>query len=170
MMLAMDENKHPDSDAALFTARITPQRSLSPRGVAMVLAFAALVSFTISLPFVLLGAWPIAGFFGIDVLLLWWAFRLQAKEARAYEEIVVSRPALTVRRVNAVGLAREARFNPAWVRLRRDVHAEFGVERLSLDEGRRSVEIARHLGRGEKGEFARALQSGIDAARRFDHG
>jgi uncharacterized membrane protein len=164
----MNENKPPDSgpsEKAVFSARIHPQRSLTPRGVSFVLISVAVVSFAVSLPFVILGAWPIAGFFGLDVLLLWWAFRIQANEANAYEEIVVTRPAMMIRDVSAKGRVREAQFNPYWVRLKRDAHAEWGVERLSLQEGRRSLEIARYLGRGEKADFARALEHGLDEAR-----
>jgi uncharacterized membrane protein len=168
MLGSMNDHKPPESGSAetpVFSVRISPQRSMSPRGVALVLMITAVVSFTVSLPFVMLGAWPIAGFFGLDVLLLWYAFRLQAQSARAYEEIVVTRPVMLIRDVSAKGRVQEARFNPYWVKLKRDVHAEWGVERLSLQEGRRSLEIARHLGRGEKADFAAALQSGLNAAR-----
>jgi uncharacterized membrane protein len=168
MLITMSENKPPLSGLSehpVFSARIHPQRSLTPRGVSLVLVSVAVVSFVVSMPFVILGAWPIAGFFGLDVLLLWWAFRIQAREANAYEEIVVTRPAMMIRDVSAKGYVREARFNPYWVRLKRDTHAEWGVERLSLHEGRRSLEIARYLGRGEKADFAKALESGLSEAR-----
>jgi uncharacterized membrane protein len=164
MIMRMPQSKPPES-APLFSARISPQRSLAPRGVALILVITAIVSAILSLPFILLGAWPIAGFYGLDVLLLWLAFRIQARQAEAYEEIVVTRPSLVVRDVSARGKMREAAFNPYWVRLARETHAEWGVERLLLNEGRRSLEIARHLGRGEKAAFARALQGGIDEAR-----
>jgi uncharacterized membrane protein len=168
MLCLMNENKPPDSaswEQPVFSARIHPQRSMTPRGVALVLLLAGSVSAMISLPFVIMGAWPIAGFFGLDVFLLWLAFRVQAREANAYEEILVTRPHMLIRDVSARGRVREARFNPYWVRLKRDVHAEWGVERLSLEEGRRSLEIARHLGRGEKAKFATALQKGLSDAR-----
>jgi uncharacterized membrane protein len=168
MIVSMSEHKPPDLDAfdqPVFTARIHPQRSMTPNGVAAVLVGVAVVSFVASMPFVLMGAWPVAGFFGLDVLLLWFAFRIQAREAHAYEEIVLTRPEMLIRNVCAKGRVREARFNPYWVRLKRDVHAEWGVERLSVQEGPRSHEIARYLGRSEKGEFATALQGGLNQAR-----
>jgi uncharacterized membrane protein len=168
MIGCMSKDKPPDSaagDPLVFSARIHPQRSLTPRGVALVLVFAAAVSFLVSLPFVVLGAWPIAGFFGIDLVLLWFAFRIQARDAEAYEEILLTRPAMLIRDVSPKGRIREARFNPYWVRLDSEVHQEWGVERLSLREGRRSMEIARYLGRGEKADFAKALQDGLDEAR-----
>jgi uncharacterized membrane protein len=163
-------NDYPASDALadqpVFAARITPQRSLSPRGTALVLLFVALVSFCVSVPFVVLGAWPIAGFFGLDVLLVWLAFKIHQNDAKAYEEVELTAIRLTLRDVPARGPTRLMEFNPDWTRLKRDVHAEFGVERLSVEEGRRRVEIARHLGRSEKAEFAEALQAGLNKARR----
>jgi uncharacterized membrane protein len=153
-------------DQPVFTARITPQRSLSPRGVAMVLLSVAAVSFCVSVPFVLLGAWPIAGFFGLDVLLVWLAFRIHQNSAKAYEDIELTPIRLTLRDVPVRGPVRLAEFNPDWVRLKRDVHAEFGIEKLSVEEGQRRVEIARYLGRSEKAEFAEALQAGLLKVRR----
>jgi uncharacterized membrane protein len=161
----LHSSSHPRADQPVFAARITPQRSLSKRGVAMVLIFVAAVSFCVSLPFVILGAWPIAGFFGLDVLLVWLAFRIHQRDAMAYEEVELTPVMLTLRDVPVRGPQRLSRFNPAWVRLKRDVHAEFGVERLSIEEGRRRVEIARYLGRAEKAEFAKALQDGLHQAR-----
>ena len=42
------------------------------RLVVLLVAAASLVA---SIPFVVLGFWPVAGFYGLDVLLLWLALR-----------------------------------------------------------------------------------------------
>lgn len=152
----------------VFAARLTPNRSLSDRGAALVLLLTGLATAALSLPFVILGAWPVAGFLGLDVLLLWLAFRMYRRHATAYEVITVEPSVLRVTNVSAAGRAAEARFHPFWARIRRDEHEEFGVERLTINEGRRSVEIARHLGRGEKADFARALEDGIRRANAAD--
>ena len=150
----------------MFAARLSPNNSLGPRGVAIVLAGVGLVSFTVSLPFVLLGAWPVGGFFGLDVLALWLAFRAASRRARAYEEVFVTRVDLLLRKVSAQGERSEWRFNPAWVRLGRDEHAEFGVQRLTLRERGRSVSVGGFLGPDEKAEVAAALGEALREARR----
>lgn len=150
----------------IFSARLSPSLSLSWRGAAWVVGLTALASLILSVPFTLLGAWPVAGFFGVDVLLLAIAFRVVAHRARAYEEVVLTPVELTIRQVGPKGTAREWRFNPRWVRLERDEHAEFGTQRLALVEGVRRVDVGAFLGAEEKADFAGALGSALATARR----
>ena len=74
----------------------------------------------VSLPFYLIGAWPIVGFLGLDVALLALAFRASFRAARAYEEFRLTYLELLLARESAGGARREWRFNPAWVTLERD--------------------------------------------------
>jgi uncharacterized membrane protein len=46
----------------------------------------------IGLPMYLLGAWPVAGFAGLDVALLWWLFNRNYVDARRSETLRLSRP------------------------------------------------------------------------------
>ena len=71
----------------------------------------------------------LVGFLGLDVLLVYLAFRLNFSAAKAYEEVTVTPSELRVRKVSHLGRAREWVLNPLWVKLDRVVHAEFGVER-----------------------------------------
>jgi uncharacterized membrane protein len=154
------------ADAVVFHATLHPHRSLTRGGRALLFGFVALVSLLVSVPFYILGAWPVAGFFGLDVVLLWLAFRISNARARAYEELFLTHVELLVRRVSHLGSSREWRFNPNWVRVSREDHAEFGTQRVLLVEGRRSVEMAAFLGAEEKADFAGALQAAIAEARK----
>jgi uncharacterized membrane protein len=116
--------------------------------------------------FLLLGAWPVFGFFGLDVLAVYWAFRVNYRSARAYEQVTVTPSELTVRKVSHHGRIREWTLNPLWVRLDRVVHAEFGIERLFLVSHGRRLAIAGFLGPQEKETFALALSTALGAAKR----
>ena len=104
-----------------------------------------------------MGAWPVCGFFGLDVLLVYLAFRANYRTARAYEEVTVTASELTVRQVSHRGRVREWTLNPLWVQLDRIVHEEFGIERLFLVSRGRRLPIAAFLGPHEKESFALAL-------------
>ena len=132
----------------------------------MTLCFVALVGVLVSIPFYLLGAWPVVGFFGLDVLALYLAFHVCNARAREYEELNLTRLELLYRRISHRGTGREWRFNPFWVRLQKEVHEEFGTQRIQLVEGRRSVVIGGFLGAEEKEDFASALQEALAEARR----
>jgi Integral membrane protein len=97
-----------------------------------------------------MGAWPVFGFFGLDVLVIYWAFRINFRRADAVEEISVTPSELRVRRVSHRGHVVEWVLNPLWVRLDQKTHAEFGIERLYL-VSKRPPRIHREFsGRDEK--------------------
>jgi uncharacterized membrane protein len=116
--------------------------------------------------FLTAGAWPVLGFFGLDVLLVYWAFRLNYRSARAYELVTVTPSELTVRKVNHYGRMREWTLNPVWVRLQREVHEEFGLQRLFLESQGRQLTIGGFLPPQEKESFAVALSGALAEAKR----
>ena len=154
------------SDRPLFVARLRPHRSLTQRNFRILLMVFGGASLFASLPFVALGAWPVVGFMGLDMALLYCAFRANFHAARAYEDVRVSPIELMLAKVSARGIRAEWRFNPAWVRLRREEHEEFGTQRLALESRGRSVEVAQFLGPGEKAQFASRLSEALAEARR----
>jgi len=153
-------------DAKIFSAVITPHRSLGQTGFLIFMICLGGLSFISGMAFVLMGAWPVCGFFGLDVLLVYVAFRANYRTGRAYEEVTVTAGELTVRKVNHRGGVREFTLNPLWVRLDRIVHEEFGIERLFLVSHGRRLPIAAFLGPDEKASFARALTNALGEARR----
>src|SRR5712692_12072518 len=116
----------------LFSALLTPHRSLNRTGFLVLMAFLAAVSFAAGIAFLLMGAWPVLGFFGLDVLVIYWAFRINFRRAAASEEISVTPSELRVRRVSHRGHVVEWVLNPLWVQFEQKSHAEFGIERLYL--------------------------------------
>jgi uncharacterized membrane protein len=159
-----------DNDAfaepAIFSAIITPHRSLNSTGFLILMLVIGGLSFASGLMFLMIGAWPVFGFLGLDVLLIYWAFRANFRAARAYEEVTVTASELTVRKVSHRGNVREWTLNPVWVRLDRIVHEEFGIERLFLVSRGRRLPIAAFLGPHEKASFARALSTALGEAKR----
>ena len=150
----------------LFSALLTPHRSLNRTGFLVLMAFLSVVSFAAGLAFLLMGAWPVFGFFGLDVLVVYWAFRINFRHAKATEEISVTPSELRVRRVSHRGHVVEWVLNPLWVRLDQKTHAEFGIEKLYLVSRGRRVSVASFLGADEKASFAKALTAALQAAKR----
>ena len=156
----------PALEPKLFSALLTPHRSLSRNGFIVLMGIVSVVSFAAGVVFWLIGAWPVFGFFGLDVLLIYWAFRINYRRALAYEEVMVTATELRVRKVSHRGRVAEWTLNPLWVRLDRDTHAEFGIERLFLVSRGRRLSIAGFLSPDEKASFAQALSAALGEARR----
>jgi uncharacterized membrane protein len=153
-------------DTTIFSAVITPHRSLGGVGFLVLMIALGGISFIAGMVFLVAGAWPVFGFFGLDVLLVYWAFRANYRAASAYEQVTVTSSELTVRQVSHRGKVSEWMFNPLWVRLDRDAHEEFGLQRLFLVSRDRRLAIAGFLGPTEKESFARALSAALGEARR----
>jgi uncharacterized membrane protein len=155
-----------DPQPELFSALLTPHRSLSRSGFLVLMGIVSIVSFAAGVAFLLLGAWPVFGFFGLDALVIYWAFRINFRDAKASEEIRITPSELRVRRISHRGHVVEFVLNPLWVQLDQKTHAEFGIEKLYLLSKGRRVSIGNFLGPDEKASFAKALTVALQAARR----
>ena len=153
-------------EVEIFSALLTPHRSLNRTGFLVLMAVLSVVSFAAGVVFLMLGAWPVFGFFGLDVLAIYWAFKIYFRRARASEEIRLTPSELQVRRINPRGHVVEFSFNPLWVQLDRKTHAEFGVEKLYLVSRGQRIAIGSFLGADEKASLANALMAALHAARR----
>ena len=153
-------------EPTIFSAVLTPHRSLGRKGFLILMTVLGLISFATGTAFLLAGAWPVFGFCGLDVLLIYFAFRVSYRRAKAYEQVTVTPSELTVRQVSHHGRISEWTLNPLWVKLDRVVHAEFGIERLFLVSHGRRLAIAGFLGPQEKESFALALSAALGEAKR----
>jgi uncharacterized membrane protein len=165
-MTAGNDFDPPPDEPELFSALLTPHRSLNRTGFIVLMSFLSAVSFAAGVAFWIMGAWPVFGFFGLDVLLIYWAFKVNFRRARATEEIRVTPSELRIRRVSHRGHVVEWVLNPVWVQLDQKVHAEFGIEKLYLVSRGRRVSVASFLGADEKASFAKALLAALQAAKR----
>ncbi len=154
------------NDPPILSLRLKPHRSLTKGNFRLLLMIFSGASFFSSLPFILLGAWPVAGFMGLDVAAFYFAFRANFRAARAYEDVLLTPFELRFAKVSAKGARAEWLFNPAWVRLDRVEHEEFGTQRLAFVSHGRSVEVGPFLGPEEKARLAVNLSRALAEARR----
>ncbi len=153
-------------DPPLLDLTLWPRRSLTPRGFRLLMLAMACASTIYSLPFYLMGAWPVVGFLGLDVLALSVAFTLSFRSAELREYIRVTPLEFVLSKVGIDGREREWRFNPLWVRLVRRDHAEFGLLGLSLASRGRSVDFAGFVGPDARETIARDVSRALAEARR----
>jgi len=148
----------------LFTAILSPHRSLSLRGFNILMGLVGFVSFVVGIGFLMMGAWPVFGFFGLDVALIYLAFRRNYLDARAFEEINLSRQELQIRRVSARGHEVKHSFNPYWTRLLID-RRPWGIAAIALTSSGRRLSIGAFLSPDDRAAFADALSNALASAR-----
>ena len=156
-MSAQDTLAAPDSR---FSAVLLPHRSLGRKGFIALMGFISVVSLLTGIAFYMKGAWPVLGFFGIDIVLIYGAFRLNYRAARIYETVELSLSELKVTRFHPSGRAESWSFNPYWVRLEL-VESESSANRLSLHSHGRALHFANFLSDDEKRSFAHALRAAL---------
>lgn len=153
-------------EPTLFSALITPHRSLGNVGFVVLMSAIAVVSFIGGVMFLAIGAWPVGFFFGLDAVLIYWAFRVNYRAADAYEVVTVTPSELRVKKVTHKGKVSEWSLNPAWTRLDREAHEEFGLLRLCLVSRGRKLTVGGFLAPDERESFAKALSAAIGEAKR----
>lgn len=128
------------------------------------MAAISVVSFGTGLLFYLLGAWPVMGFMGLDVLLVYIAFKLNFRALRLYETVDLNGEALTVTRVAPSGKSQSWSFNPYWVRL--NLNARVGLaSELTLSSHGKQIVLGRFLSDPEREDFATALKAALSDVR-----
>jgi uncharacterized membrane protein len=147
-----------------FDAVLYPHRSLPPRGFLLLMLVLGGVSFAAGVSFVLIGAWPIFGYFGLDVLLVYIAFRASYRSARMHEWVRLTEHTLTVERVGRRGERRRWHFQPFWLRVVLEEQDE--TNRLVLSSHGREVVVGGFLAPAERKNLAAALKEALTRWRR----
>lgn len=150
----------------LFAAKLTPHRSLGPRGRAVLVGAVMAMAAIPSLVFYSLGAWPIVGFMGLDVLAVWVALRWSAHQTKRAEEVTLWPNRLEVREVSAGGKQSVVAFDPNETRLIVDRDYDEKTTALYLRNREGDYELGAFLAASEKASFARVFGTALRKARR----
>ena len=164
MTETLTQSQGPEGPDARFQAVLSPHRSLGPRGFVIFMAAVCVISFGTGLMFFMMGAWPVLGFMGLDVLLIYVAFRINFRALRVYETVALTDDALTVTRVAPDGNEQSWRFNPYWVRVHVDERVGLSSELSLVSHGKRLV-FGAFLTDPEREDFAAALKVALREAR-----
>lgn len=121
-------------------------------------------SFLFGLMFYHLGAIPVAGFFGLDMLLLYLAFRWSFRGARVSTDVQVSTTNVTLLHDDGAGGGRRAVIPTGFARIVLE-QPKRAPNVLRIEYGRRGWVIGRFLTDGERSDLATALKTAIAHAR-----
>jgi len=153
-------------ETLLFDALLRPNRSLGPRGFFILMAALGGFSFAAGIAFMSIGAWPVFGFFGLDLLAVYIAFRLNYRSGRGYETVRLTERRLSLLRVDWRGHRQRLDFQPYWLRVELDEPVTPGSQIMLASHGRRAV-VGSFLSPGERADFAAALRNALADLRRL---
>jgi len=143
-----------------FDAVLRPNRSLGARGFVLLMAALAALSFVAGIVFISVGAWPVFGFLGLDVLLIWLAFRVNYRSGRLAETVTLTDAALEVRRIDAYGRGAAWRVPPTWLRVEVANAGEHDCA-VTLRSHGEALVLGAFLAPEERKDFADALRAAL---------
>jgi uncharacterized membrane protein len=152
-------------DRPLFDFVIHPYRSLGPEGFRVLFYVVLAANAVVAIVLVALGGWPVLGFLGLDILLIYLAFRMSYAQMRAFERVTIDQDALVVERVDHHGARREWRFPAYWVSVWYEGDEDTGVSTVTLRSHGRALEIGGFLSPFERKDFAETLRDALHKAR-----
>ncbi len=145
-----------------WSVTLTPHRSLTREGFVALIALIVLINFIGGILFLVAGAWPVAGFMGLDVLLIWWAFKKNFADARRAEHISVQDDLVTVQRLTPEGIRQTLEFNRRWLKVELEYdEAREIVGRLLLVYRGALTEVGSFLGGDERQSLSKALRAAL---------
>jgi uncharacterized membrane protein len=146
------------ADTVHFSTLLRPHRSLSAEGFKWVMRGAIAANLLIGLPMYLIGAWPVLGFMGLDVWLLYWLFQRSYLDARRSETLTLTDRELIVDRIAPDGDREQHRLDAYWLRVEQG-------ERLVVTSRGNRVVIGRFLSPGERADVGEQLKAALVALR-----
>ena len=148
------------NDLKTFSILITPHRSLSRLGFKLFMSFLVVLSFVAGIIFVKIGAWPVTGFFGVDILIAYWAFKLNYESANRYETLTRDGGDIVLHRYFKNEKIETIRLVKSFTKVEifHDQEREI-IGPLLLRSSNRSYEIASFLGGYERLSLADAIKT-----------
>ena len=143
-----------------FERVLLPHRSLPPRGFRVLMIVLGLISLAVGVGFVSIGAWPVTGFFGLDVALVYIAFRLNYRQGRLREILRLAADTFTVERISVYGNRRVWQFQPFWMRVVLDEH-DSDRNRLFVASHGRFLAIGEFLAPAARRELAATIREAL---------
>jgi len=154
------------TEKPVFEAILSPHRSLGRTGLIILVSLTAGLTVFHAIMFATVRAWPVVGFFFIDLLLLYGAFWLSYRSGRQREFVSVSRTSLAIRKVAPSGKDSAFECNPFWARFNVDRHEEIGITKMRVVERNRHTDIGAFLNPDDKESFASAFSNALATVKR----
>lgn len=144
---------------------IEPNQSLSHPSFIAIMLTVGIITLGLSIFFLYLGAWPVLGFLGLDLVLLWFAFKLNSRSLKIVERIRMNDKQVMVTRESAQG-KESWMFNSYWLSVLVKNEPR-GKGYIQLASHGHFINIARYLTINERHELAEQIRSALTDSQSF---
>ena len=144
----------------LYSLTLKPYRSLNALGFFILMFVLCTFSFVAGIMFMKKGAWPVFGFFGLDVLLVYICFKLNFRSGKDFEIIDLTKKELIIRKYGATKLRKMYKLNPNWIKIK-ILNPKSHLSKLKITSKKKSVIIGSFLRPEERLEIVETLKKAL---------
>ena len=156
-------DKSPENGEAIVIT-LWPYRSLSLRGFRILIVVLASVMSFIGLGFYLLGAWPVVGFLGLEIFVVWYAFKWNYRSGQLVETVAITPQQVDITRTDWRGRSKTICLDGVWIKAELDTKEKRRC-RLYLRQHANKLEIGAFMPSAEKPYLAAALNEAFTRLR-----
>ena len=144
----------------LYEITLYPYRSLNKFGFFILMFTLAFISFVAGIIFMLKGAWPVFGFFGLDVLLVYIFFKINFRSGKKKEIIILTKNNLIIKIYNSEKILKTFKLDPGWLKINL-IKLKNHTSKLQISSKNKSIVVGSFLRYQEKAEVLRSLQKAL---------
>ena len=140
--------------------QIYPNQSLTPKGLLLLMFLITIPASFIGITFFILGAWPVLGFMGLEVLLIYIAFKVLFYKNKFYEHIILDNEKLNILFKKKNKIIKKIELEPTWVQVKIEKIYE-NEDTLILSSHGKKIILANYLIPEERLKLAGKIKSGL---------
>ena len=144
----------------LYKISLYPYRSLNKTGFFILMFSLGFVSFVAGIIFMIKGAWPVFGFFGLDVLLVYIFFKINFKSGRKKEIIILTKNQLIIEVYDSKKILKKHSLDANWLKINL-TKLKNEMNKLQISSKNKSIIIGSFLGYQEKISVAKSLHKAL---------
>ena len=150
----MNENKN------LYSITLKPYRSLSKIGFILLMVVLCTFCFVTGIMFIKIGAWPVFGFFGLDVFLVYVFFKLSFKSGEEFEVINLTKKKLIIEKYKLKKIIRTYVFDANWIKIK-ILNPKSHTNKLQISSKNKSLIVGSFLRPDERIEVFQNIQNAL---------
>ena len=140
--------------------KIYRNQSLTTRGLYILMFFITIPASYIGISFYVLGAWPVLGFMGFEILLIYIAFKILFYKNKFYEHIILDSEKLNILFKKKNKIIKKIELEPTWVQIKIEKIYE-NEDTLIVSSHGKKIILANYLIPEEWLKLAGKIKSGL---------
>ena len=139
--------------------KIYPSQSLGKTGFRVLMLVFMLPAFLIGIYFSFRGAWPVAGFLGLELLLIYLAFKISFISNKVFEHITLDEKILKICYHKQNKVVRTINLEPTWLKVQ--INNNPRPDRLALTSHGKVNIIGKYLSKEERAIVAEKIKNSL---------